>query len=60
MNRITSYFRGVATELRKVQWPTAKTVASYFLSVVLGITFAAAVVALLDFIFNRALVYLVK
>ncbi len=60
MNRIISYIRGVATELRKVQWPTAKTVVRYFVSVVLGIAFAAALVALLDVIFNRVLVFLIK
>jgi preprotein translocase SecE subunit len=53
--KLTAYFQGVVTELRKVSWPTLPTVGKYFLSVVVGIALATAVIAAFDFIFIRGL-----
>jgi preprotein translocase SecE subunit len=55
MNAITSYFQGVAAELRKVTWPTFPTVARHFVSVVVGVAFATALVGVFDFLFLKLL-----
>jgi preprotein translocase SecE subunit len=55
MRAIIGYFQGVIAELKKVQWPTAKTVLLYFLSVVVGLALATVVVWAFDFIFIRGL-----
>jgi preprotein translocase SecE subunit len=52
---LVAYFQGVVTELRKVTWPSLPTVGKYFLSVVLGIALATAVIAAFDFVFLRGL-----
>lgn len=54
------YFQGVATELRKVTWPTFPVLLRYFLSVLIGVILASAVVGGLDFIFIKLLGLLIK
>jgi preprotein translocase subunit SecE len=55
-----AYLQGVAAELRKVTWPTFPVLLRYFLSVLLGVIFAAAVVGGMDFIFIKLLGLLIK
>jgi len=54
------YLQGVISELKKVNWPTAATVGKYFLSVVIGLALAAAVIAAFDFIFIKGLGLIIK
>ena len=55
-----AYFQGVLAELRKVNWPTPATVGKYFISVVVGIALATAVIAAFDFIFIKGLGLIIK
>ena len=57
---LVAYFQGVVTELRKVSWPTPATVGKYFVSVILGLALATAVIAAFDFIFLRGLALIIK
>lgn len=58
--KVASYLQGVATELRKVQWPTFATVAKYFAAVVIGVTIAAVVIFGLDTLFIRGLALIIN
>jgi preprotein translocase SecE subunit len=52
---ITTYFQGVAAEVRKVSWPTFPTALRNFLAVVVGVALATALVAVLDIAFIKLL-----
>lgn len=58
--KTVTYFQGVFAELRKVQWPTFATVSRHFLSVVIGVGVATAVIAAMDFVFIRGLALLIN
>ena len=58
--KIVSYFQGVLNELKKVQWPTFATVSRHFVSVVIGVAIATAVIAAFDFMFIRGLALLIN
>lgn len=55
-----AYLQGVATELRKVQWPTFPTLVRHFVAVVVGIALATAVVGGMDYLFIKLLGLLIK
>ena len=57
---ITSYFKGVVAETRKVTWPTWNTLASAFVSVVVGVALATAVIGTFDYLFLHLLGFIVK
>lgn len=52
---ITTYFRGVQTEMRKVIWPTFPELVQHLLSVMLGIVLFTAIVGAVDYSFIKAL-----
>lgn len=60
ISSITTYLQGVSGEMRKVVWPSFPAMVRYFLSVVIGIVLATAFIGLVDFLFIRALTYIVK
>ncbi len=60
MSSITSYFQGVATELKKVSWPTFPTVMKHFASVIVGLIFAIVVVGVFDYAFFKLLAFIIK
>jgi preprotein translocase subunit SecE len=60
LNRLTSYFQGVAAELRKVVWPTVPTLVRHFLAVVIGISLLTVLVGAIDYLFIKALPYIIK
>lgn len=57
---VPGYFSGVASELRKVTWPTFPVLVRYFLSVVIGLVIATAFIWAVDFVFIKALSLLIK
>ncbi|MDD3776033.1 MAG: preprotein translocase subunit SecE [Actinomycetota bacterium] len=58
--RISSFFRGVVRELKKVTWPTRKALLSYTLVVIVTIIIFAAILGLFDFIFLQAVDFLIN
>ena len=46
--RIRDYFKGVASELKKVTWPSKKDLINYTLIVLAFIVFMGVVIGLLD------------
>lgn len=57
---IVRYFKGTRTELRKVTWPTREEATNLTL-IVLGVTIGmAALLGLLDFVFNTLVSGLLK
>ncbi|MCC2632102.1 MAG: SecE/Sec61-gamma subunit of protein translocation complex [Patescibacteria group bacterium] len=56
---LTSYFKGVQVELRKVAWPTFPTLVQHFLSVLFGVAFFTAFVGVVDYLFIHALALLI-
>ncbi|MBC7087019.1 MAG: preprotein translocase subunit SecE [Tissierellales bacterium] len=54
-NRLSSYFKGVRSELRKVIWPNRKELTNYTGVVLFMSVLAAIVVYLLDLIVGGAL-----
>ncbi|MFA9423345.1 MAG: preprotein translocase subunit SecE [Sedimentibacter sp.] len=57
--RVSSYFKGVKSELKKVSWPTRKELTNYTV-VVLATTFAMAIVIWgLDLIFQNVVLLIV-
>ncbi len=50
LNSVSSYFKGVYGELRKVVWPSAPTLLTYLVSVVVGIALATAVIGIVDYL----------
>lgn len=57
---LVNYFQGVATELRKVTWPTVPTVVRHFLSVIVGVAFATLLVGGFDYLFLKLLSFILK
>ena len=58
-SRISNYFKGVRSELKKVNWPTKKELTNYTV-VVLATTFAMTLVIWgLDLIFQNLVVLIV-
>ena len=58
LGRIVLFFRQVVDELRKVVWPTGSELWTYFLVVVVFIVAIMAFTGMLDFAFNRAVMWL--
>ncbi|WP_353893418.1 preprotein translocase subunit SecE [Proteinivorax hydrogeniformans] len=47
-----SFFKGVKTELKKVQWPNRKELTTYTIVVISTVLVVAAVIALMDTIYG--------
>jgi preprotein translocase SecE subunit len=52
---LTTYFRGVYAEARKVVWPSWPLLLRYFVSVVVGVALATAFIGGLDYVFLKVL-----
>nr|WP_239029209.1 preprotein translocase subunit SecE [Pseudonocardia acidicola] len=50
--------REVVAELRKVIWPTRKELVTYTIVVLVFVSFMVALVALLDYVFGQAVMFL--
>ncbi|MGI6361314.1 MAG: preprotein translocase subunit SecE [Bacillota bacterium] len=50
--KISSFFKGVLAELKKVHWPTPKEIAIYTVVVIIAVAIAAIVLALMDLGFS--------
>ena len=60
MNKITEYFKGSISEMKKVVWPTKKQTTTYTL-IVIGMSIGVAIFfGLLDYIFSLGLSKLIK
>jgi len=59
MNKITTYLKESAAEMKKVTWPTKKETYNYTLMVILVSLAVALFLGALDFIFAQALQFLV-
>ena len=57
-NRLIRFLREVVAELRKVIWPTRKQLVTYTIVVLVFVSFMVALVALLDFVFARGVLFL--
>ena len=57
LGRIVLFFRQVVDELRKVVWPTGSELWTYFLVVVVFIVAIMAFTGVLDFAFNRLVMW---
>jgi preprotein translocase subunit SecE len=57
-NRLVRFLREVVAELRKVIWPTRKQLVTYTIVVLVFVSFMVALVALLDFVFARGVLFL--
>lgn len=57
-NRLIRFLREVIAELGKVIWPTRKQLVSYTIVVLVFVSFMVALVALLDFVFARGVLFL--
>lgn len=60
LNATVSYFQGVVTEMRKVVWPKFPVVMRYFFSVVFGVAVGTAFIWAVDYVFIKALGYVIK
>jgi preprotein translocase subunit SecE len=56
--RIGGFFREVISELRKVIWPTRKELLTYTAVVIVFVTIITAIVAVLDYGFAKAILFL--
>ena len=54
IGRVTTYVRQVASELRKVIWPTRKELVTYTSVVLVFVAIMVSIVALFDFAFTKA------
>ncbi|PKM70335.1 MAG: preprotein translocase subunit SecE [Firmicutes bacterium HGW-Firmicutes-18] len=50
--RVSNFFKGVRSELRKVSWPTRKELVNYTMVVMAVVTLMTLVVWALDLVFN--------
>ena len=57
LGRIVRFFRQVVDELRKVVWPTGSELWTYFLVVVVFIVAIMAFTGVLDFAFDRLVMW---
>jgi len=55
--RISLFIREVIAELRKVIWPTRKELVTYTGVVIVFVLVMAGIVALLDFLFTRGVLF---
>lgn len=55
--RIAQFFREVVQELRKVVWPTRNEMSTFFVVVVVFIIVIMAFTGVLDFIFDRLIMW---
>ena len=54
IGRVTTYVRQVASELRKVIWPTRKELVTYTSVVLVFVIIMVSLVAVFDFAFTKA------
>ncbi|NMI00940.1 preprotein translocase subunit SecE [Pseudonocardia acidicola] len=57
-SRVARFLREVVAELRKVIWPTRKELVTYTIVVLVFVSFMVALVALLDYVFGQAVMFL--
>jgi preprotein translocase subunit SecE len=57
-SRLVRFLREVVAELRKVIWPTRKQLVTYTLVVLVFVSFMVALVAGLDYLFAKAVLFL--
>ncbi len=57
-SRLVRFLREVVAELRKVIWPSRNQLVTYTLIVLVFVSFMIALVALLDFLFARGVLFL--
>ena len=57
-SRCVRVLREVVAELRKVIWPTRNQLVTYTIVVLVFVSFMVALVALLDFLFGRGVLFL--
>ena len=55
--RIALFIRQVVAELRKVIWPTRKELVTYTVVVIVFVAAMAAIVAALDYVFTRGVLF---
>ena len=55
--RVSLFFRQVVAELRKVIWPTRRQLGTYTSVVIVFVLILTALVALLDFVFGQAVLF---
>ncbi len=48
---ITSFFRGVKQEMKKVQWPTKRELVRYTIVVFITVIFISFIIMAVDFVF---------
>lgn len=58
--KMTTYFRGVKAEMKKVSWPTKKELLNYTAVVVALSALVAVIVWILDIIINYGLQLIIK
>jgi len=58
VQRLVRFLREVVAELRKVIWPTRRQLVTYTLVVLVFVSFMIALVAGLDLVFQRAMLFL--
>ena len=54
--RIAKFFRDVVHELKRVTWPSRKTLFTYTMVVVIALIFFAVLLGIFDFVFLRLLI----
>ncbi len=57
--KMTTYFRGVRSELKKVIWPNKKELTNYTGVVILLSTIVAIIVYVLDLVLNKLLSFII-
>lgn len=55
LTKVGRFFKSLATEMKKVSWPSGKQVFTSTLSVIVYCAIIACVIALLDFVVGTAL-----
>lgn len=55
--RLALFLRQVVAELRKVIWPTRKELVTYTIVVIVFVSIMAAIVAALDYVFTRGVLF---
>ena len=60
INSITTYFKGVLSELKKVNWPTRQEVINHTIIVILCVGIAIAITSAIDFGLTKLVELLVQ
>jgi preprotein translocase SecE subunit len=60
MNALTSYLRGVRSELTHVVWPSQRRAITDVIAVILISAVTAAIIAGLDYVFTSIVTYIVS